>query len=139
MAEPEFLGKGLAFPIGPSHLGGLQLAAGAEKVRQSVWLILSTAPGERMMRPDFGCAVYDLLFHPNTPATRGMAAVKVREALVRWEPRIDVADVVAETAPGRRNQLLIRVDYRLRQNNAHDNLVFPFFLDEGASAETSNG
>lgn len=139
MDEPAFLGKGLAFPVSPSPLGDLSTADGAEKVRQGIWLILATAPGERVMRPDFGCAISDLVFQPNTPATRGLAAVKVQEALTRWEPRIDLLNVTVDTAPGRRNRLLIRIDYRLRQNNAADNLVFPFFLDEGTTAGANHG
>lgn len=127
----DVLGRGWAFPVKP-RLGRLQLLGGDEKLRQSIWVILGTAPGERQMRPDFGCGIHELVFEPNTAAFRGMVQAKVREALTRWEPRIDVVDVRVETPPERRNVLLIRVDYRVRANNAFFNLVYPFFVEEGA-------
>jgi phage baseplate assembly protein W len=126
----DFLGTGWAFPIRPVA-GGIPLASGADKVRQSIWLILSTAPGERPMRPDFGCGIHDLVFMPNTVALRGLVQAKVREALVKWEPRIDVSDVRVESPAEAGNQLLIRVDYAIRSNNAFFNLVYPFYLNEG--------
>ena len=91
-----------------------------------------TAPGERQMLPDFGCGIHDLVFQPNTASLRGMVADKVRTALVRWEPRIDVLDVRVETPAEARNYLLIYIDYRIRTNNAFHNLVYPFFINEGA-------
>jgi phage baseplate assembly protein W len=127
----DFLGRGWAFPIRPNPSGRLTFLDGDEKIRQSIWIILSTAPGERQMRPDFGCGIHDLVFQPNTAALRGLVREKVRESLTRWEPRITVDDVRVETAPEGRNYLLIRVDYRLRTNNASYNLVYPFFLNEG--------
>jgi phage baseplate assembly protein W len=85
------------------------------------------------MLPEFGCGIHDLVFEPNTAALRGLVQSKVGEALIRWEPRIDVLGVRAESpTPDQRNRLLIRVDYRVRANNAFFNLVYPFFLDEGA-------
>ena len=127
----DFLGRGWRFPIKPGPDGKLALERGAEKVRQSIWLVLNTAPGERVMRPDFGCGVHELVFMPNSAALRGMVQERVRDALVRWEPRVDVVDVRAESPPDQPNCLLIRVDYRLRDNNALFNLVYPFFLNEG--------
>lgn len=127
------LGRGWPFPVKlvPDQLRSF--LGGDEKVRQSIWIILSTAPGERQMRPDFGCGIHDLVFEPNTAALRALVKTRVREALTRWEPRIDVLDVRVETPPpDERNVLLIRIDYRIRSNNAFFNLIFPFFLDEGA-------
>jgi len=129
--EKDFLGRGWAFPIKPGAQGRLAYTGGEEKIRQSIWIILSTAPGERQMRPDFGCGIHDLIFEPNTAALRGLVQEKVREALVRYEPRVDVLDVRVETPPEARNYLLIRVDYRIRSNNAFFNLVYPFFINEG--------
>lgn len=126
-----FLGRGWAFPVRPGPDGRLAWAEGAERVRQSIWIILSTAPGERQMRPDFGCGVHDLLFEANTAALRGVMRERVRDALVRWEPRIDVVDVRVEAPPDQRECLLIRIDYRIRANNAFYNLVYPFFINEG--------
>lgn len=130
--ERDFLGRGWSFPVKPGQLGRLSYTGGEEKIRQSIWIILSTAPGERQMRPDFGCGIHDLVFEANTAALRGLVQEKVREALARYEPRIDVTDVRVETPPEARNYLLIRIDYRIRSHNAFFNLVYPFFINEGA-------
>jgi len=128
----EFLGRGLPFPFKPSPTtGSLAFISGEDKIQQSIWLILSTAPGERVIRPDFGCGIHDLVFEPNTASLRSLIQQKVLEALVRWEPRIDVVEVQVQTPPEARNYLLIRVDYRIRSNNAFFNLVYPFFINEG--------
>jgi phage baseplate assembly protein W len=129
--EPDFHGRGWGFPVKPGPAGRLAFVGGEEKIRQSIWLILSTAPGERQMRPEFGCGIHDLVFEPNTAALHGLVQSRVRDALVRWEPRIDVVDVRVEAPPEARNYLLVRVDYRIRSNNALYNLVYPFFINEG--------
>jgi phage baseplate assembly protein W len=128
----DFLGRGWAFPIVPGADGRLALVGGDEKIQQSIQIILSTAPGEREMRPDFGCGIHDLVFEANTAALRGVTAERVRTALTAWEPRIDVIDVRVEAPPEAPNYLEIRVDYRVRANNAFYNYVYPFFLQEGA-------
>ena len=132
MADPA-LGQGLSFPLQIAAERGLALAGEVEKVRQSIWLILATAPGERVMRPSFGCAIHDHVFMPNNETLAGLAAVKVREALARWEPRIEVIEVDATPDPERRNLLLIEVTYRIRRSQQTANLVFPFFLEDGAA------
>jgi len=111
----------------------MRLTDQEEAIRNSLFLILSTAPGERVMRPDFGCGIHDLVFQPNTAALRGSVQVRVRESLVKWEPRIDVTDVRVETDPRAAHHLIVRIDYRVRANNALFNLVYPFFLNEGVS------
>lgn len=136
MVDPTrgFLGRGWSFPVRPGAGGRLTFAAEETKIRQSLWIILSTAPGERQMRPEFGCGIHDLVFQPNTAALRGLVKEKVHTALTRWEPRIDVVEVRVETPPEARNHLLIAVDYRTRSNNAFYNLVYPFFINEGTAA-----
>ena len=129
--EPDFIGRGWSFPIQLTAGGKIRMASGDEKIRQSIWMILSTAPGERQMRPTFGCGIHDLVSAPNTPALHGDMQIKVRDALVRWEPRIDLLDVRVETPPEAHNYLLIRIDYRVRTNNALFNMVYPFFINEG--------
>src|SRR4051812_19213699 len=114
----DFFGRGWPFPVRPTPSGALPLTGGEARVRQSILIILGTAPGERAMRPDFGCGIHDLVHLPNTAALRGLTEQRVREALTRWEPRVDVLDVRAETPPEARNYLLIRIDYRLRANNS---------------------
>lgn len=129
----EFLGKGWAFPV--QRVGTRAPFATAEfdeSVRQAIHIVLSTALGERVVRPDFGCAIHELVFAPNSPATRGLAEHHVREALLLWEPRIDVLDVKAVAAGDREEQLLIAVDYRVRTTNSRFNLVYPFHLSPAA-------
>jgi uncharacterized protein len=137
------IGRGWRFPVKPGADGRLHYLGGeaggapsrdedAEKIRQSLWLLLSTAQGERLMLPDFGCGIHDLVFEPNTAALRGTVQVKVMEALQRWEPRIDVLDVLVNSPPEELNLLNIRIDYRIRSNNSFYNLVYPFFITEGA-------
>jgi uncharacterized protein len=129
-----FLGRGPAFPIAPGPAGSLPMAEGEEKVRQSIRLILATAPGERRMRPAFGCGIHDLVFQANTAALHGDVAHRVRTALLDWEPRIEVLDVVVDAPPDAPNTLLVRISYRLRANNSVYNLVYPFYLTEGAGS-----
>jgi hypothetical protein len=136
-AAIAYLGEGPAFPVAVSD-GALPLHSGDQKIQESIWLILATAPGERVMRPDFGCGIHDLLFAANTAQTRALAVQRVQDALTRWEPRIDVLSVDASVPddPGsglvdQRNILLISIDYRIRANNAVFNLVYPFYVTEG--------
>jgi phage baseplate assembly protein W len=100
-------------------------------VSQSIEIILGTSSGERQMRPEFGCGIYELVGEANTASLRGMVRQKVREALTRWEPRIDVLDVRVDSPDEQKNRLDIWIDYRIRSNNAFFNLVYPFFLIEG--------
>jgi uncharacterized protein len=127
----EYLGTGWAFPVKPDPTGSLRYVSDAELVEQSIEIILGTSPGERQMRPEFGCRIYDLVGEANTAALRGMVQQKVREALVRWEPRIDVLEVRVDSPDDQKNRLDIWIDYRIRSNNAFFNLVYPFFLIEG--------
>ncbi len=127
--ERDFIGRGWSFPVRPGPAGRLTYAGDGEKIRQSIWLIMSTAPGERQMRPDFGCGIHDLVFAPAGPATRSLVVQQVRRALVRWEPRIDVLDVYAAPDPSRPNRLLVEINYRVRATNSRFNLVYPFYLE----------
>jgi phage baseplate assembly protein W len=127
----DFLGRGWSYPVRPSTAGGLALAEGPEAIDQAIQIILGTSPGERVMRPEFGCGIWELVMEANTATLHGRVQLKVREALVRWEPRIDVLDVRVESPPEQKNVLLVRIDYRIRSNNAFYNLVYPFFLQEG--------
>ncbi len=128
----DIIGRGWSFLVKPAADKQLHFISGEEKIRQSLWIILSTAPGERQMRPEFGCGIHNLVFQPNDAALRSMVQIQVREALMRYEPRIDVLDVRVETQPEARNYLLIRIDYRVRTTNSLFNLVYPFFINEGA-------
>ena len=126
-----FRGTGLAFPLAVTPQGALATASNNTKIEQSVWFILSTAKKERIMRPDYGCGIHDLLFSPSSPQSVGQIVDQTRRALVSQEPRIDVLDVTGEIAPGE-SLLLLRIDYRIRANNALANVVYPFFITEGS-------
>jgi len=130
MTNHDFLGIGWNFPIGLDGGGQIGLTPdGEEAVRQSIWMILGTSPGERVMRPDFGCGIHDRVFDVNNAGTAGAVAAAVREALALWEPRIDVLDVYAAPDPSRPDRLLIEINYQLRSTNSRFNLVYPFYLE----------
>lgn len=128
--DGDFLGQGWAYPV-VAGAAGPRWASGADKIRQAIWLVLSTAKGERLMLPGFGCGIHDLVFSANTAGLRGLVAAEVRDALTRWEPRVDVLDVLVETPDDDRSRVIISIACRIRENNAALNLVYPFFLDEG--------
>jgi uncharacterized protein len=129
----DFLGKGWGFPVCHDDQTGVAISYGEESIRESIWIILATAPGERVMRPDFGCGIHRWVFELNDAATLGQVAKDVREALTRWEPRIDVLDVDTEEK-GRGEVLLINIHYRVRSTNNFFNLVYPFYLTVGSQA-----
>lgn len=125
--EADFLGRGWAFPVGVDHRGGIATTAGQTDIDQAIRIILGTTPGERVMRPEFGCGLHNFVFAPNSPTTAGLVSYHVREALGRWEPRIEVERV--EVTPDPRNEavLLIEIRYRIRSTNDARNLVYPFY------------
>ncbi|MDM4722258.1 GPW/gp25 family protein [Micromonospora sp. WMMA1363] len=104
--------------------GGLAMTDGDETVRQALFLLLSTTPGERLMRPGYGSRLHRLVFAPNDDTTAGLAIHYVRQAILRWEPRVDVVDVNAGPDPGTPGRLLIRLDYRIRASLAPGQLAF---------------
>ena len=106
----------------------LRTADYEESVRQSIWLILGTAKGERVMRPDFGCAIYDFVFETNSASTAGRIEEEVRDALLFFEPRIDVLAVRVEP-DGQGERLLINIDYQVRATDNLFNMVYPFYLE----------
>ena len=132
----HFVGKGIAFPMRVDSTGRIALSSRDDEIVESIRLILGTAPGERPMRPDFGCAIHDHVFAPADAGTAGRIAYEVEVALARWEPRIEVHEVVVvadETSP---NRLFIEIVWSVRQSNDPRNLVFPFYVipDEGLAA-----
>ena len=133
MAKP-FLGVGTAFPsrLDPATQGFVR-AEYEESVRQSILLILGTAPGERLMRPEFGCGIHDLVFASLSFGTLGRVQQAVNEALLRLEPRIDVTSIDVRPG-GDGNVLLIHIQYQVRATNNAFNLVYPFYLQQGVPA-----
>jgi phage baseplate assembly protein W len=127
-----FLGTGWKFPLQVTPRGAIAMSSEEQRIEESILLVLSTAPGERLMLPDFGCGIHDLVFAPNDTGTVSKVVDLVRRSLTKYEPRIDVLDINAETSSEQPNLLLIRVDYRIRDNNSIKNLVYPFFITEAA-------
>ena len=128
--QREYLGVGWKFPLQVTPGGTIAQAKFEQRIEESIYLILSTAKGERVMLPDFGCGIHELVFESNSATTIAVITQSVREALVAYEPRIDVLDINTENDPAELNLLLIRIDYRVRANNARGNLVYPFYIRE---------
>jgi len=101
-------------------------------VREAIWIILSTDWGERVMRPDFGAGLKSFLFGPVSATALQRIQSRVQESLVKWEPRIDVEEVDVKCDPAQPGQLLISITYTVRVTNTVQNLVYPFYLEEGA-------
>jgi hypothetical protein len=126
-----FLGKGWKFPPTLDRGGGVSSSELDESIRESIFIILGTAPGERVMRPNFGCQIHDLVFAPNHYGTAALAATYVVEALEKWEPRITEVEADAEPSPDAPNRLDILIKYKVVANNTSRNLVYPFYLRSG--------
>jgi uncharacterized protein len=132
----DFLGSGWKFQVAPESSGlvlessgQIAMAHHEESISQAIWMILATALGERVMRPDFGCGIHDLIFAVNSAGTAGQVAALVRQALVQWEPRIDVLEVTAVPDAAEPSLLLIEITYQVRTTNSRFNLVYPFYLE----------
>jgi phage baseplate assembly protein W len=123
----DFVGSGLAFPLRTDATGSLALVRGEREIVEAIRLILATSPGERPMRPEFGCGIGEFVFAPADAATAGLIAYEVRRSLERWEPRIDVNDVQVDFSDAARGVLLIDIRYAIRGSNDRRNLVFPFY------------
>jgi hypothetical protein len=127
-----FLGVGWSFPVSPdARTGDVTAAIYEEDIRQAVLLILQTERGERVMRPDFGAGLRSLVFEPINVTTMSLVKHQVEQALITWEPRIDVREVAVTPDGAARHTLRIDIRYRVRATNTFYNLVFPFFLQEG--------
>jgi uncharacterized protein len=125
----EFVGAGWAFfPMRTDVTGRIVLVTQDQEIEESIRLILATMPGERPMRPDFGCAIHDFVFAPADAATAGQIAFEVRSALDRWEPRAEVVDVQVDFSGADEGTLHIQIGYRIRGTNDPRNLVFPFYV-----------
>lgn len=124
----QFIGAGWSFPMSAGASGGIVLVSGEQEIEQAMHLVLATAPGERPTRPEFGCAIHELVFAPVNESTAGRIAFEVRAALDRWEPRITVLDVVVHPSPRDPTTLYIDVRYQVGGTNNPRNLVFPFYV-----------
>jgi phage baseplate assembly protein W len=127
----DVIGKGWSFPIKVSAKGGLSWSEGPSRIQEAIWIVISTALGERLMRPDFGAGVQDFVFQPNSAIERATLASAIQEALVKSEPRIELQAVRVEESPDQESQVLVGVDYRIRATNELFNMVYPLYLQEG--------
>jgi phage baseplate assembly protein W len=124
----DFLGRGVAFPVGVDAYGALATSGHEDNISEAINIILGTAIGERLMRPDFGCRIHDLIFHPVNPNTCALASISVREAITKWEPRVEEVQVYVYPDPTAENAILVNIEYRVRRTNNLHNMVYPFFL-----------
>jgi phage baseplate assembly protein W len=127
--DKEFLGKGLAFPLRVNARGEIALVSGAHNLDEAIRVILSTKPGERVMRPEFGCRAHELLFEPRTTATEARLKQYVMQALRMWEPRIDVQNVDVFVSDEVDGALFAEIQYRVKSTHDVRSIVYPFFLE----------
>jgi phage baseplate assembly protein W len=124
----DFIGRGITFPMRVDQSGTIAMSRGVDDIDASVRVVLLTAPGERVMRPLFGCRIWELMFEPINANTLGLMGEAVREAVGRWEPRVIVEDVRVEPDRGDVGQVLIYIDYLVKSTNDRRNLVYPFYV-----------
>lgn len=128
----DFLGRGWAMPVQlDPRTGQVASVAYEEDIRQSILIILETAPGERVMRPNFGCGIHELVFTAVDSTAIELIRSSVEEALIRCEARIDVLGITIDEEATTEGKLLVEVEYRVRKTNQTGNLVFPFYFREG--------
>lgn len=127
----EFVGRGWAFPPAIDPQGGLSLTNERSELQQSIEIILSTSPGQRVMRPSFGCRLHELVFSPNNSHTAAQARRYVEEALGMWEPRIKVQRVKTKADPENHARLIIEIEYLIKATHDRRSLVYPFYLIPG--------
>ncbi len=126
-----FIGRGIAFPMRVDHTGSIAMVSGPEDIDRSIVMVLSTAKGERLMRPQFGCAIWEQLFEPINANTLGLMAQGVRDAVNQWEPRVELEDVSTTADESGQGRVLIDITYRVRATNDRRNLVYPFYTIPG--------
>jgi hypothetical protein len=128
----DFLGRGWAMPVElDPRTGQVSSVAYEEDIRQSILIILQTSPGERVMRPNFGCGIHELVFAALDSTAIQRIKSEVQDALRRCEARIEVLGVTVEETPNSEGKLIVELEYRVRRTNQVGNLVFPFYFREG--------
>lgn len=137
--ERDFLGKGLRFPVSLNLNGGVSSSSYEENIRQCLFIILGTAPGERIHRPDFGCQIHDLMFEANDPMTSALAARYSEEAIYKYEPRVTNVKARARPSADEPNRLDVVIEYEIAGKNDKRNLVFPFYLKNEEDVDGANG
>jgi uncharacterized protein len=124
----EIIGTGVGFPLRVDRQGAIALVSGSDDINEAITLILSTAQGERPMRPLFGCGIHDYVFESIDAYTIGRLEREVRIAIDRWEPRIEIARLSIDTSEAEVGKLAIELEYIVRATNDRRNLVYPFYV-----------
>lgn len=137
MKTVSFFGRGLAFPFKTNGVGSIDYIEGEQHIEQSLKLLLLTALGERVMRPKLGCKAPKLVFSPGSIQYLRLLENTVADAIKKWEPRVELQSVLAETEASKQNHVLLNISYKVRSSNARNNLVFPFYLGVDFSAGKS--
>jgi len=127
----DFLGTGWKYPVKVDIDKKIAMSEYEEDIEEAIRIILGTAKGERVMRPDFGCGIHEMVFEPINTTTVNLIENSVRDGLIQWEPRIEVIKVEVSTEESAQGKLLISIDYRVRVTNNQFNLVYPFYVKEG--------
>jgi phage baseplate assembly protein W len=128
----NFLGVGWKYPVSINFEGKITKSEYEQDIKESIWIILGTSKGERVMRSDFGCGIHDMVFAPINTATITLVENSVREALTIWEPRIELIKVEASSERSEEGKMMVSIDYRVRTTNNRFNLVYPFYIKEGS-------
>ena len=127
----DFMGVGWKFPVGVDPSGNVAFSKYEEDIKEAIIIILSTAKGERVMHPDFGCGIHGMVFQTINMSTLSLIEMTVREALTQYEPRIALVNVNVSADQAENGILLISIDYMVRSTNNQFNIVYPFYLNEG--------
>ena len=134
MEKPDFLGRGWKYlrekPVSVMNRS-IAISEGEDSIKESIMIILGTSKGERVMRPDFGCNINELVFAPNDTSTATLLVFYIKEALMKWEPRIEVNAVNIAPDKDEGNKLLADIEYTVKTSNSKNNLVYPFYLERG--------
>ena len=133
----NILGRGWAFPVGTDVQRKVALSSYEKSVEESIRIILGTTPGERVMHPDFGCKINDIIFSPSSSKTVSLAVHYIEEAIIKWEPRVILKKVYGDVDPDNPGLINIKIDYEIRSVNTFFNMVYPFYLERGE--RDSNG
>lgn len=123
----DIIGVGWRFPLGVDGCGRIALSSGIDEIEESIEMILNTAKGQRVMRPEFGCRIHELIFAPLNAGTLAAAIRYVEDAIGYWEPRVELTDVLAEPDPKNPTCLLITIFYRIKATHDERALVYPFY------------
>ena len=124
----DFLGQGWRFPLSVDGTGGISMVRGDRDIEEAINIILSTPKGERVMRPEFGSSIHEFVFAPNNATTAGLLGYHVREALLRWEPRIEIREIDVQPDLQEPSYVLINIAFVVKATNDERNLVYPFYL-----------